>query len=761
MSSFTAGIVVIPPWRDLLLRELKSAQREVLIASPYIKTPIARAVSVAAMRPEVSMRVVSRFKASDFAYGASDLEALWTLYKRNERSHGVRTDNILHAKVYIFDRTTAYVGSSNLTYSGLERNREICIKTTDPKLVERLAAEFDAIWNAGKLLHPADFGRMLADLQRGPDESISPSSEDRLNMPNQLEAAQEFVTTSLLGAEEELQPPSAFDSRAPELAQLAATPQTPASVDHVPNDAQGRIAAHREAKRIEEYFNVLTKRLNIDVSRNPYLFAAAVCEKSVRDFKVQPQTLSYGVELEKLFPRWFNQLTGLGTAMYVYGCASIAVRAGVAARFGAAAVSEFWRACMAQDVAGRQWTTNFLGPPVRHRAARSAKDAYQTAAYRLIGAVMASSGPTACLEFIDQFFNPLDELGTDVASILALRDVKTTLQEIAQAQSLKPIYEDYVPAGRDHKPEWRCRVIVGKEIDAHGVGATKAEAEFAGARAALDQMSQRKGWFTAMEQWRRSVLRRYQKDSRSVDKGPWTLGLAKSEKLIAALRSRSLEADPDLAYQALLGPEARHLAGGRDNLLLSHLGALFAQVCFRTLLFEANPNSDITPQHRGFFAALPKTLAVDDLLIEMGVPRENGSKPELDVAQALIAAVVMTEQEDLALSVFQRLLRPNMESSLDSAAAASGSPKEILGALPDEFDESISYATVLQGLTQAAFKSLPQYHFVSSGPQHAPAFHATVEIDAFRETGMESSKAKARNAAAFALLRRLKEDGFQ
>jgi phosphatidylserine/phosphatidylglycerophosphate/cardiolipin synthase-like enzyme len=45
----------------------------------------------------------------------------------------------LHAKAIVMDRQVAYLGSVNLTYSSMDRNREVGLVTDDAAAVERIA----------------------------------------------------------------------------------------------------------------------------------------------------------------------------------------------------------------------------------------------------------------------------------------------------------------------------------------------------------------------------------------------------------------------------------------------------------------------------------------------------------------------------------------------------------------------------------------------------------------------------------------------
>ena len=60
----------------------------------------------------------------------------------------VRTldDPKMHAKVIIADGSRAVVGSANITYSGMDNNRELGIRLAEPEIVQRLVETFDQDW---------------------------------------------------------------------------------------------------------------------------------------------------------------------------------------------------------------------------------------------------------------------------------------------------------------------------------------------------------------------------------------------------------------------------------------------------------------------------------------------------------------------------------------------------------------------------------------------------------------------------------------
>ena len=75
-----------------------------------------------------------------------------------------------------------------------------------------------------------------------------------------------------------------------------------------------------------------------------------------------------------------------------------------------------------------------------------------------------------------------------------------------------------------------------------------------------------------------------------------------------------------------------------------------------------------------------------------------------------------------------------------------------------EYDAHFSYVTMLQELTQAASLGVPDYFIEKNGPDHAPILKAKVNIGVYIEMGIGSSKKKAKNLAAFNLIKKMNAD---
>jgi cardiolipin synthase A/B len=65
---------------------------------------------------------------------------------------GVRTldQPKMHAKPVVADGAQAVVGSANITYSGMDNNRELGIRVAEPEIVRRLGETFETDWAHAK-----------------------------------------------------------------------------------------------------------------------------------------------------------------------------------------------------------------------------------------------------------------------------------------------------------------------------------------------------------------------------------------------------------------------------------------------------------------------------------------------------------------------------------------------------------------------------------------------------------------------------------
>lgn len=143
------------PWADAFLKKIRGCSESILIACPYIKLNVTRMIlkSINPVRDkDLSIRVLTRLNLTDCRSFVHDVEALQLLLSKplgDRVDIEVRTDNSLHAKLYLFDGKESVVTSSNLTLNGLTRNNEVAVAITQSDIVRMATSHFWEIFESG------------------------------------------------------------------------------------------------------------------------------------------------------------------------------------------------------------------------------------------------------------------------------------------------------------------------------------------------------------------------------------------------------------------------------------------------------------------------------------------------------------------------------------------------------------------------------------------------------------------------------------
>ena len=126
--------IVTTPTRDWLAERARTCTKRMLVGSPYVNDAIIKLTNM--VPEEVSRTLVTRTDLRDFALGSSSLDTLCALARDGVT---VRSLSGLHAKLYVFDESSALVTSANATFSGMKRNLECGLGTEDKRVVKQLA----------------------------------------------------------------------------------------------------------------------------------------------------------------------------------------------------------------------------------------------------------------------------------------------------------------------------------------------------------------------------------------------------------------------------------------------------------------------------------------------------------------------------------------------------------------------------------------------------------------------------------------------
>lgn len=111
-------MIITSPTDEWLTGALAVCRKSLYVASPYVGKYFSAAVS--RLPREIQVVFLTRTLLTDFASGASDLEAVTAIA---ERAGSVLSLSSLHAKVYVVDQR-GLITSANATASGMYRNRE-------------------------------------------------------------------------------------------------------------------------------------------------------------------------------------------------------------------------------------------------------------------------------------------------------------------------------------------------------------------------------------------------------------------------------------------------------------------------------------------------------------------------------------------------------------------------------------------------------------------------------------------------------------
>jgi hypothetical protein len=153
-----------------------------LMASPYVNNGVTQLTEL--IPRGVSRTLVTRTDLRDFALGASNLETLCILARDGVT---VRSLSALHAKIYIFDDTSALVTSANATYGGMHRNWECGLGTSDTEVVGRLTKSLLRGLGANRPPYVMDIEELEA--LRVPLSTIKAAMPDLARFPKPAETA--------------------------------------------------------------------------------------------------------------------------------------------------------------------------------------------------------------------------------------------------------------------------------------------------------------------------------------------------------------------------------------------------------------------------------------------------------------------------------------------------------------------------------------------------------------------------------------------
>lgn len=118
--------------KEEFLSIIENVSNEIMIISPFIGFQTAKLISLIA-NTGIKVILITRFSRQDFYSGVSSIEGLKLIIESGGEILAVKK---LHTKLYIFDKQSVILGSSNFTEGGLSTNIELNVYiNNEPELV--------------------------------------------------------------------------------------------------------------------------------------------------------------------------------------------------------------------------------------------------------------------------------------------------------------------------------------------------------------------------------------------------------------------------------------------------------------------------------------------------------------------------------------------------------------------------------------------------------------------------------------------------
>jgi ribonuclease-3 len=144
----------VTPWESLFLERVNTARQIIRIACPFIKLRNVKLLLASLRKGQkpIHIQVLTRLNRRDCAAQVHDISALQLLLDNpvlDRSTIEVRSDNSLHAKMYIFDDLEVFVTSSNMSNAGFNRNEEIALASGRPDALRETVGHFNKLFGKG------------------------------------------------------------------------------------------------------------------------------------------------------------------------------------------------------------------------------------------------------------------------------------------------------------------------------------------------------------------------------------------------------------------------------------------------------------------------------------------------------------------------------------------------------------------------------------------------------------------------------------
>ena len=145
LSMLNSRVSVGTGFEDVL-DEIKSAQSELRISSPWLSQSVLEKFLEELLERGVRVKMLTKFPEVGEKYHREALEYINCLRERFPDLLEVKLLDNLHAKLVIVDDKLLVTGSMNLTESGIHRNIEVVLRVREKDAINEAIEQFERLW---------------------------------------------------------------------------------------------------------------------------------------------------------------------------------------------------------------------------------------------------------------------------------------------------------------------------------------------------------------------------------------------------------------------------------------------------------------------------------------------------------------------------------------------------------------------------------------------------------------------------------------
>ena len=284
--------------------------------------------------------------------------------------------------MFLIDGRIAYVGSSNLTFSGLLRNYEGTVRIVGEEEVAPLRREILDVWRRLRRVERQDFVEMLGKLQGlRQNKAARVAAEHFYDIRAHIEdeessaagealrrAVDEATAATRSRSRSESLPVPSTDEVILDSLGIVVPEQSAAQEDAVPGPQTVRPAidvVREHARIVIRFLDVLRNQFGVDVTRSPTDYARVLKTRACVGLWADDLAgqVDFGpVDAQSLYLEDEDRIYNVGVTAYELCIAHVSVKSGILSTFGVEIASHFRQKALTDTVLLSAWRHNLLGP---------------------------------------------------------------------------------------------------------------------------------------------------------------------------------------------------------------------------------------------------------------------------------------------------------------------------------------------------------------------------------------------------------------